>query len=414
MGLFKRKTKEERADTPVSFEDSLLQALLGNTTITKEIAMQIPAVSGAVNLIGNTVAGTPIKLYTEKDGKTEEVKNDRRVFLLNDDTKDALNANEFWKAIVSDYFLGKGGYAYINKEKGQFKSLHYVDETYVTIQKNTDPIFKDYDILVNAQIYKPYDFLKFLRNSKDGASGTGIITENKVILEVAYQSLLFENALVKKGGNKKGFLKSENKLEQSVMDMLKAAFKNLYSNNEENVVVLNKGIDFKESSNTSVEMQLNENKKSNSDLICMIFTLASKIINGTATETEISSFAKIAIMPIFKTIECALNRDLLLEKEKGSFYFAFDTKELLKGSMKERWEAYQIGVKNGFITRNEVRYREDLPEIDGMNIISLGLADVIYDLKSKTYFTPNTKKITDINGGEITETYDNSSLKGGE
>ena len=34
-------------------------------------------------------------------------------------------------------------------------------------------------------------------------------------------------------------------------------------------------------------------------------------------------------------IQCALNRDLLLEKEKPELYFAFDTKELLKGDIKE-------------------------------------------------------------------------------
>lgn len=415
IGIFKRK-KEDRADEPgkIGFDDALLQAILGKTTMTKEVAMQIPAVSGAVNLIGSTIAGTPIKLYHEKDGETKEVSGDRRVFLLNDDTKDTLTANEFWKAIIVDYFLGKGGYAYINKQKGRIESIHYVDEKYVAIQKNNDPIFKSYDILVNGNTYYPFEFIKILRNSKDGMSGTGIIEENKIILEVAYQSLLFENALVKKGGNKKGFLKSENKLEKQAMDDLKAAFKNLYSNNEENVLVLNKGIDFKESSNTSVEMQLNENKKTNTDLICMIFVLSSKIINGIATDAEMSTFAKIAIMPILKTIECALNRDLLLEKEKGSFYFAFDTKELLKGSLLDRYKAYEIAVRNGWKTRNEIRYAEDDPAIDGMDIISMSLADVIYDIHSKSYFTPNTKMITDIKDESTIEPDDSSSLKGGE
>ena len=44
------------------------------------------------------------------------------------------------------------------------------------------------------------------------------------------------------------------------MDELKQAFANLYSNSSDNVVILNNGIRFQESSNTSVEMQLNENE----------------------------------------------------------------------------------------------------------------------------------------------------------
>jgi HK97 family phage portal protein len=396
MGFFKRSKTEIRADTgTVSFEDALLQAMLGNTSVTKTVALQIPTISSCIDLITGIVASTPIKLYRLGDNKVEEVKTDPRVDILNDDTGDTLNAHDFWRAILSDYYLGKGGYAYINKAKGKAASLHYVDETYLTIQKNTDPIFKDYDILVNGQTYKPYDFLKILRNSKDGASGTGIVTENSKAIEVAYESLVFESNLVKKGGNKKGFLKSSKRLTKEAMDELKAAFKNLYSNNSENVVVLNDGIDFAESSNTSVEMQLNENKISNATELCKIFHMSPDVIAGKATDADMQSVAKLAAIPLMKTIECALNRDFLLEKEKKSFYWAFDTKELLKGSFKDRMEGYKAAIDSKVMMPSEARYIEDLPEIEGLEIIPMGLADVIYDTKTGTYFTPNTKTITD-------------------
>jgi HK97 family phage portal protein len=312
---------------------------------------------------------------------------------LNDDTGDTLNAHDFWRAILSDYFLGKGGYVYINKVKGKYKSIHYVDETYVTPQVNTDHIFKDYDLLVDGKPYKPYDFIKILRNSKDGASGTGIIKENSAVLEVAYQTLLFEQALVKKGGNKKGFLKSEKKLTDPMMTELKAAWKRLYGNNEENVVVLNEGLDFKESSNTSVEMQLNENKITNATELCKLLHLSPDVIAGKATEADMQSVAKLAAIPLMKVIECALNRDFLLEKEKKSFYWAFDTKELLKGSFKDRMEGYKAAIDARVMMPNQARYIEDMPEIEGLNIITMGLADVIYDTDTKKYFTPNTKLI---------------------
>ena len=149
MGLFNRKKQEIRAD-PVSFEDALLQSLLGNTAMTKKLARQIPTVSGAIDLIGNIIAGTPVKLYEEKDGKATPVKGDPRISLLNDDTRDTLNAHDFWKAIVDDYFYGKGGYAYIKKSGGKYESIHYVDEAVISINMKVDPIFKDYDILVNG------------------------------------------------------------------------------------------------------------------------------------------------------------------------------------------------------------------------------------------------------------------------
>lgn len=394
-----KKKQEVRADTgTIGYEDSLLTALLGGSGVNRETALQVPTIASAIGLIGDVVAGTPIKLYKIEDKKVIEIENDPRLDLLNDDTGDTLNAHDFWKAIVADYYLGKGGYAYINKQRNKFVSLHYVEESKVTITENTDPIFKSYEIMVDAKPYKPYDFLKVLRNTKDGAKGIGVTVENSKLVEVAYESLVFESNLVKKGGNKKGFLQAEKKLDDHAMDVLKAAFKKLYSNNSENVVVLNSGTTFKESSNTSVEMQLNENKTSNSTELCKIFHISPEVIAGKATDEDMSSVAKLAAIPLMKTIQCALNRDLLLEKEKANCYYAYDIKELLKGNFKDRMEAYGIGIEKKVMTPNEARYMEDLPNVNGLDVISMGLADVIFDTKTGTYFTPNTKQIIDPTG----------------
>jgi HK97 family phage portal protein len=405
LGWFKKK-KEQRAfdttGTPDTADDFLLKALLGSTPITRDQALNIPSVKGCINFIADTVSMLPVKLYKQENGKAIEVKDDIRTTLLNNETGDTLDAVQFWRAMVADYFLGKGGYAYIRKDRNVYKGLHYVEDNHISINKNTDPIFKDYSILVNGNIYKSFDFIKLLRNSKDGAQGISIIDENSLILSVAYNSLVYEETLVKKGGNKKGFLKSPRKLTQDAIDKLKEAWRNLYSNNSENVAVLNEGLEFQEASNTSVEMQLNENKESNSGEICKLFLIPVNIINGTASSKEYANGFKMGVMPALKAIECALNRDFLLEKEKDSFYWAFDTKEMLKGDIKERFEAYRTAIDANFMQIDEVRFMEDLPAL-GLNWIKLGLDSVLYDVKTKTIYTPNTNQTTNING-----------LKGGE
>lgn len=395
--------EEKRAEEDTSnVEDLLLQALLGRTTVTKEEALNIPSVKSCINFIADTVSMLPIKLYKDNGGKAEEVKDDVRVDLLNDDTRDTLDAVQFWRALISDYFLGKGGYAYINKYLNNVTSLHYVDESYVSTITNADPIFKHYKILVNGKDYWPYEFIKLLRNTKDGAEGISIIEENNLLLSVAYNSLIFEETLVKKGGNKKGFLKSENKLDQDSIDRLKEAWKKLYGNNSDNVVVLNKGMEFQEASNTSVEMQLNENKETNSGEICKIFNIPENIIRGTASAKEYTNGFKMGVMPVLKVIECALNRELLLENEKSSFYWAFDTKEMLKGDILERYQAYKTAIDANFMGVDEVRYMEDLPAL-GIDWIKLGLDSVLFNPRTGEIYTPNTN-----------ETQNMRKLKGGD
>ena len=99
---------------------------------------------------------------------------------------------------------------------------------------------------------------------------------------------------------------------------------------------------------------------------------------------------KLAIYPVIRAFETALNRDLLLEKEKPTMYFAFDTKEIIKAALKERYEAYKLAKDTGFITTNEIRSAENLERIDGMDVVNVGLGAVLYDTNSHQYYSPNT------------------------
>ena len=392
---FRGKNKNEKSEIRQS-EELVLKGFLNEDTVSEREAMNIPSVSKCVNLIAGTVSMIPIKLYKEEflNGKRKTVEiEDSRCDLFNLDTKDTLDGADFKKALVRDYLLFGSAYAYINKRRNTIKSLNYVSNENVCITGNFDPIFKDYNILVRGQSYKPFEFLKILRNTKTGAQGVGIIEENQEILKVAYLTLKFEQNLVSTGGSKKGFIKSEKKITKEAMDSLKRAWRELYCNTENNVIVLNDNLDFKEASNTSTEMQLNENKNSINNSILDVF--------GVPTEWNWETFIKTAVMPILTTIECALNRDLLLEKEKKSFYFAFDTKEITKGDIKTRFEAYKTALDANLMQIDECRYMEDLEPL-GLNFIKLGLQDVLFNPQTKEVYTPNTNKVTNISdtGGE--------------
>lgn len=379
-----KRDDEVQVTPPVN--DVLLQALINNEEITREKALTLPAVSGAVDLIGNMIACMPVKLYKYEDGRIREQENDSRVRLLNGDTGDTLDSFQLKKAMVEDYLLGKGGYCYIQRRRNEVVSLRYVEDIYITILKNFKPIFKDYVILVMGEQYKPYEFIKLLRNTKDGSTGIGLTQELGKTLETAYDTLLYQLSLVKSGGNKKGFLKAQRRLGQEEINTLKRAWRNMYANNSENVVVLNNGLEFQESSNSSVEMQLDQNKRTLADEINRIFHIYE----------DFELTFKEAIYPIVKAFETALNRDLLLEKEKGSYFFEFDVKEIIKASLRERYEAYKLAKETGFLTLNEIRKTENLEEIEGLDVINVGLGAVLYNADTHTYFTPNTATTTDM------------------
>lgn len=390
----------EKTETESS-EDALLRASLSDDYLSREQAMNVPAFAACINKIAETVSTIPIRLYRLVDGKLEEIKDDPRIRLLNEDTGDALDGVQFKRALARDYLTGKGGYAYINRAGNRIQSLHYVKENEISFLYAPDPIFKDYDIMVQGKKYKPYDFLKILRNTEDGRSGKSIVEENSELLSVAYHSLKYEKNLVKTGGNKRGFVKSAKKLADPAIKALKDAWRRLYQNNTENVVILNDGLEFQEASNTSVEMQLNENKKTNSDEICKVTNMPPAMISGGATEQDKATFVQYCLNPILKEIECALNRDLLLESEKGSHYFSADTSELTKGDIAKRFQAYETASKNGFLQIDEIRLRENLPPL-GLDFVRLGLQDVLFDPKTQRFYMPNMNATGGLKGAGTT------------
>lgn len=360
--------------------DVLLRAMLSSDTITKRMALTIPAVAASVDLISGMVASMPVRLFKYSKGNVEEVKNDNRITLLNSDTGDTLNGYEWKKAMVTDYLLGRGGYSYIDRDRNDVIGLHYVDEEYISILRSPNPIFKSYNIFCYDAEFEPHQFIRLLRNTKDGMEGVGVTAELSKQLETSYQTLLYQLGLVKSGGNKRGFLKSKNRLGQKEIDLLKNAWRNLYMNNEENVVVLNNGLEFQEAANTSVEMQLNENKKTLNDEIHNIFHI---------NPDDFYETFKSAIYPVVKAFETALNCSLLLEKEKGKRFFEFDVKEIIKANIKERYEAYKMAKDIGFMTKNEFRRLENLNEFEGMDVIDYGLSSVLFDVEDGSYYTPN-------------------------
>ena len=104
---------------------------------------------------------------------------------------------------------------------------------------------------------------------------------------------------------------------------------------------------------------------------------------------------KFAIYPIVKAFETALNRDLLLEKEKKNYFFEFDVKEITRASLRERYDAYRVAKETGFLTVNEIRRAENLDYIEGMDVINVGLGAVLYNIDTHQYYSPNTNTTTD-------------------
>lgn len=387
MGFFKNLSRIFRNEKPattgsIAVDDILLRAILSGSGITKKQAMTIPAVAAAVDYISNSVASMPVKLYKRaKDGSVSEIK-DSRTELLNADSGSVLDGYMLKKAMVEDFLLGKGGYAYVKKRMNEVQALVYVPENRVSVMTSNSVMDRQVVLRVEGQEYETFDFVRMLRNSKNGGSGEGLVAEVEKALESAYRAMSFQLMQLKTGGNKRGFLEAKSRLTDPAKEELKKAWKELYSDeSEDRVIVLNDGVTFKDSSSTPTELQLNESINTLKAQLKDIFHVYDNDSARTIRE---------AIYPIVVAFETALNAALLMEREKSNRFFRFDMTQINRASVKERYEAYQIAKNTGFLTLNEIRQMEGLNEVEGLDVINVGLGAVLYDTEKHTYYTPNT------------------------
>lgn len=415
MSLFKRRGRKEIRAAPEKITDQLqegheklegraeqslevdgaleqfFKTIFGSTRIfTEEEAMGIPALAGCIEFICGIAASVPVRLYEVGPEEEKEISDDHRLKVLNEDTGDLLTGPEWKKAFFMDYLLRGRSWAFQNMNLNRLDSLHYVDDRAVSVCTNEDPIFKEAVIHIHGQTYQPWQFIHMARNTKDGVRGMGLMEQAKRQLSMALNYIDFENALVKGGGNKRGFLQSDHKLSQEYLDQLQQGFEKMYGTSYEGVIVLNKGVTFNPAQSTSVEMQLAENKERNREEICSLLCLPVSIITGKATVEEFSRGIQVAVIPLLDAFDKALNRTVLLECEKGRFKFACDTRNLESSDMLKRYNAYTAACKAGWLSKNEIRNKEKYKPIEGLDVVSLGLGDVVYDIKTGKFFVPNT------------------------
>lgn len=397
MGLFSRKTT--RDDDTGTITASWLEAWLKQIPVTEEAALASPYIRGCLELICGTTAALTYRLYQEKDGVVEELKDDYRLKLINDTPDHLTDGYAFKWRMMFDYLVHGRAFAYKVRERNKIVELRYVDQNCIQCIMNEEPIFKEVAIFVNGVKYRRDDFLIVRRIGRDDFSAHGFLEDNKEFVAMLKRTIDFETNQLSTGGIKKGVIKSQTVLKDTALQKLKEAWRNLYgTNSTENCIVLNNGLDYKELANTPVEMQLNEMLRLMNRQACVSLLTPQSLLEGTVGTGvgEIyQNYIKTTINTHLAAFESAFNSDILLENEKGSAYFMADTRELLRGDIEKRFKAYSNAIEQGFMQIDEVRYLEDLKPL-GMNFLKMSLGEVLYDPESGDVYVPNTKEQTNL------------------
>lgn len=139
------------------------------------------------------------------------------------------------------------------------------------------------------------------------------------------------------------------------------------------VAVLEEGMDFQPITLTAEEAQFIQTLQHGVEDIARFFRMPlhkiGHLLRSTFSNIEHQAieFVTDTIAPTCSRIEQSLTRALVPEAEQGEVFVEFLLEGLLRGDAQSRFAAYQSALTSGWLTRNEVRARENLNPLPGLD-----------------------------------------------
>ncbi len=382
---------------------------------TAEQVLTIPVANACLAIIVNSIKDLPIELYERIDEKTvKSLTDDYRIRLLNDQPNTVSTGVDFKARMIRDIVLHGNAYVEIEKDGNKIESLWNLDPRLVAISTLTDPvkpyIIKDIVIRITGSSVplKIDEVMIAVADSDDlGLSGNGVIAYGDKIIELALNELELSSNIMNNGSSPASILKIEKNLSPDAQQRLRDSWEKLYkgASNSGKLVILEEGMSYEKMTYSPSELGISDLMNSTSSSICQLFNVPEQMVSASANtygsvESMSIRFLQYCISPIISIIESALNRSLLLEKEKGRLFFKIDTTNILQTTMKERYEALNTAISSGIMSMNEARIKENLePLPTDFNKFSLG--NIFYSAKDNTMFVANTGVTFDAENKQI-------------
>lgn len=380
--------------------------------VTVDEAMAIPAVEASVELITSSIAKLPMKLYREdKAREVIEIRDDKRVFLINKEPNHLINGHNFKKQLVLDYLFHGEGYIKVDKAPtGKWVALHLLNPEYITKTKyyrsgyltDVEYVYEDPNIK-NPVSFKRDDLIVVLKNTRDGVSGKGILEQGQYVLSLAINEMEYAKNILENGAVPLGMLQTDQIITEPAMERLRESFDTAYqgAKNAGKTIILENGLQYKPVSLKPSELDLGGSKKSTLSDIARLFGIPESMINSEAnkyasTEQNNIHFLQYCIAPIISSIESAFDKSMLLEVEKSrSYRYEFDTSEVLQTTEKEKIEAVGQGLDKGLFTINEARRKLNQTDITTSDYYMTSQGKIFIDKDTGLMTIPNLGRVVD-------------------
>ena len=326
------------------------------------LALKVPYVVSAVELISNAVANLPFKY---NNSRAEEL-------LMNPNPEQSQM--EFFKELTTDLLLFGNAYVYLNTVRNNIKELWLLEPYAITVVDNGQEIVR-YEMRIgsNSQVFTPEQICHIkIPNPTDPFSGRSILRSIELTIQQYVYTKEWNANLMKNGARPLGAFVTQENLTKEEFEELKNQVSLQFSGktNAGKPLVLEGGLDWKEISISPRELDWLESLKSLIKEIAVAFGIAPELLGDSENKTY-SNFTEArkqlyynTVLPLSETIIYELNK-AFARYMNISFEIDYNDIDALSEDRNAVFEQATRGAQAGVLTINEAREMLGLPKIQG-------------------------------------------------
>ena len=412
MGFFSNIIRPKASSTL----DKLLVEYFGGggtasgINVNSESAMRLMTVHNCIKVLFNCMSQLPCHLMEDVNGIKGEAKTHPLYNVIGKRPNRWMTRSEFW-GLCEVHICTRGNFlAFKNMVRGEVRELLPINPNRVMeIRQNSDWSLtykiadaENWDNTNRgpAREHRDYsqDEIFHVRGmSLNGYSGLNPIEYARESIGLGLASEKFLSKYFAKGVQPSAIIKHPLGLNAQTYANMKAVFKEKYeglgSDQNRGFMFLDEGMDITFPPIKLVDAQFLELGRFNEAQICGMFGVPLMLVQAGDNPTTFASanefkrtFIDMVIVPKAANVENSISRDCLSTDEQVRYYPKFNLNAMYRGNIKERFDAYAVGIDKEILNPNECRDWEDLNPYKGGDVYKTRTSTV----KTSDSTTPKT------------------------
>lgn len=329
----------------------------------------------AVSMLSNAIASAPISVQSNYRKLKPSENNLAKLFKYGVNPR--MSTFNFMKTMEVNrctkgaaYAIKEYGYA------GEIISLWVLKSEYVNpiIEKDSNELYYEVRDADGVKYIHSDHIIAVQYLTTDGFSPINPLDVLKNTIDYDREIKEFTLNQMQKGLKANLVVKIQTKLGQENLEEYNKMMSNMMKNG---VIYVDQGKDFQELKNTSyIDPNVAITEQITVERVERVYNMIGKLTKGSstntsATDTEDLLYLKDALLPPIRLYEQEFTRKLLGEHERDELgeEIKLSMNGFARATMEKRGNYYQQMIRNGLMTQNEIRAYEDLPPVEGGDVL---------------------------------------------